>query len=87
MRFLRSAKSNNGMPLRTLQVGIEPIMKLTVLCVALLVASCGAVTSQSIYEGLRTQQSLKDVGALQPTEKMGTYDGYERERQVLKPQE
>ncbi len=51
---------------------------------ALLVTGCGAVTSQSIYEGLRTQQSLKDVGALQPSEKMGTYDGYEREREKLK---
>jgi hypothetical protein len=75
------------MPLRTLQFGIEPTLKLTILCVALLVAGCGAVTTESIYEGLRTQQSLKDVGALQPTEKMGTYDGYETEWQKLKPQE
>jgi hypothetical protein len=75
------------MPLRTLQFGIEPTLKLTILCVALPVAGCGAVTTESIYEGLRTQQSLKDVGVLQPTEKMGTYDGYERERQKLKPQE
>ncbi len=62
-------------------------MKLTVLCVALLVAGCGAVNSQSIYEGLRTQQSLKNLGALQPSEKMGTYDYYEKERKKLKPQE
>ena len=62
-------------------------MKLTVLCVALLLSGCGAVTTQSIYEGLRTQQGLKDVGALQPSEKMGTYDGYEREREKLKQQE
>ena len=62
-------------------------MKLTLLCVALLVAGCGTVTTATIYEGLRTQQILKDVGALQPSEKMGSYDGYERERQKLKPQE
>ncbi len=37
-RFLRSAKSNIGMPLRTLQFDIEPTMRLTLLCVALLVA-------------------------------------------------
>jgi hypothetical protein len=85
--ILRNAKSNIGMPLRTLQVGIKPIMKLTVLCVALLVAGCGAVTTASIYEGLRTQQSLKDVGALQPSEKMDAYDSYEKERKKLKPQE
>ena len=62
-------------------------MKLTVLCVALLISGCGAVTTQSIYEGLRTQQSLKDTGVLQPPEKMGTYDSYEKERKKLKPQE
>ena len=54
---------------------------------ALLVTGCGAVTTQSIYEGLRTQQSLKNLGALQPSEKMGTYDSYEQERKKLKPQE
>ena len=70
-----------------MQVSIEPIMKPTVLCMALLVTGCGAVTTQSIYEGLRTQQSLKDAGALQPSEKMGTYDSYEKDRKKLKPQE
>jgi hypothetical protein len=75
------------MPLRTLQFGIESTMKLTLLCVALLVAGCGTVTTASIYEGLRTQQILKDVGALQPSEKMGSYGGYERVRKKLKEQE
>jgi hypothetical protein len=36
---------------------------------------------------LRTQQSVKDAGVLHPPEKMGTYDGYEKERGKLKPQE
>jgi hypothetical protein len=62
-------------------------MKITVLCVALLISGCGAVTTQSIYEGLRTQQNLKDTAVLQPPEKMGTYDSYEKERKKLKPQE
>jgi hypothetical protein len=61
-------------------------MKLSVLCLVLLVAGCGAVTSQSIYEGFRTQQNVKDAGILQPPEKMGTYDAYEKERDKLKPQ-
>jgi hypothetical protein len=62
-------------------------MKLIVFYVALLVSGCGAVTTQSVYEGLRTQQSLKDAGVLQPPEKMGGYDSYEKERKKLKPQE
>ena len=60
--------------------------KLSVLCVMLL-SGCGAVTPQSIYEGLRTQQSVKDAGGQQPTEKMGSYGAYEKERETLKPQE
>jgi hypothetical protein len=62
-------------------------MNLLALCLVLLLAGCGAVTSQSIYEGLRTQQSVKDAGVLQPPEKMGSYDGYVKEREKLKPQE
>jgi hypothetical protein len=62
-------------------------MKLTVLCLVLFLAGCGVVTSQSVYEGLRTQQSVKDAGVLHPPERMGTYDGYEKERGKLKPQE
>ena len=53
----------------------------------LLLAGCGAITSQSIYEGLRTQQSVKDAGELHPSEKMGNYGAYEKEREKLKPQE
>ena len=59
-------------------------MKLTLLCVALLVAGCGTVTTASIYEGLRTQQTVKDAGSPTPTEKMGTYDAYEKQRQQAK---
>jgi hypothetical protein len=61
-------------------------MKLSVLCLVLLMAGCGAVTSQSIYEGLRTQQNVKDAGVQQPPEKLGTYDAYGKERDNLKPQ-
>jgi hypothetical protein len=51
-------------------------------------AGCGAVTPESIYEGLRTQQSVKDAGTTQPAAtKMGTYDAYEKEREKLKPKE
>ncbi len=70
--------------LRTLPLIPVSIMKNTFFCMVLLLAGCGAVTSQSIYEGLRTQQNVKDAGVLQPTEKMGTYGGYEKEREKLK---
>ena len=62
-------------------------MKLFILCLVLFTAGCGAVTSQSIYEGFRTQQSVKDAGTMQPAEKMGNYDAYEKERDSLKRQE
>jgi len=61
--------------------------KLFLACLTLLIAGCGVVTSQSIYEGFRTQQSVKDAGTQQPSEKMGSYDAYEKEREKLKPQE
>ncbi len=73
--------------LRTLPLNSVSIMKFALFCLVLLLAACGAVTSQSIYEGLRTQQNVKDAGVLQPTEKMGTYGSYEKEREKLKSQE
>jgi len=62
-------------------------MKIVVLCAALLLTSCGVVTSQSIYEGVRAQQNMANVGAAQPPEKMRSYDAYEAEREKAKPQE
>ncbi len=62
-------------------------MKLAVLGLVVSMAGCGAVTSQSIYEGFRTQQSVKNAGVLQPSEKMATYERYEKEREKFKPQE
>jgi hypothetical protein len=62
-------------------------MKVALLCSVLLLAGCSAVTSESIYEGLRTQQNVKNAGVWPPSEKMGTYDSYEKERGKLKPQE
>lgn len=59
--------------------------KLTLLCLVMLIAGCGTVTPQSIYEGLRTQQSLKDAGAMPPGNKLDNYDAYEKQRDKLKP--
>lgn len=56
-------------------------------CVTLLLASCGLVTSQSIYEGFRTQQSARDAGKQPSAEKMDSYDAYEKKRAKIKSHE
>jgi hypothetical protein len=72
---------------RTLQIYSKSIMKLALMCLVVLLTGCGTVTSQSIYEGLRTQQNVRDAGISQPPEEMGTYGAYEKEREKLRPQE
>jgi hypothetical protein len=52
---------------------------------AMLLSACATVTPQSVYEGLRTQQSLKNAGAMPPGEKLDPYDAYEKQRDKLKP--
>ena len=60
--------------------------KLFAVCLPILLTGCGVVTSQSVYEGFRTQQNVKEAGTTQPSPaKMGTYDAYEKEREKLKP--
>jgi hypothetical protein len=60
--------------------------KVLLACSTLLLASCGFVTSQSIYEGIRTQQSANGAGK-QPAEKMDPYDAYEKERaKIMSPE-
>lgn len=55
------------------------------MCLVLLVSGCAGVTPQSIYEGLRTQQSLKNAGTMPPADKLDPYDAYEKQRDTLKP--
>jgi uncharacterized lipoprotein YmbA len=63
------------------------MIKLIVVCLTLSLAACAAFSPHSIYEGLRTQQSIKNAGETQPVEKMGAYDAYEKEREKLKPKD
>jgi len=63
------------------------MMKYLLASLALLLAGCGLVTSQSVYEGFRTQQSVKDVGSQPKAEQMESYDAYEKERQKAKSQQ
>ena len=53
----------------------------------MVVSGCGAVTPQSMYEGLRTQQSLKNAGSMPPADKLDPYDAYEKQRDSLKPEQ
>ena len=43
--------------------------------------ACGLVTTQSVYEGLRTQQRIKDAGAQAAPDALGSYDAYQKERE------
>lgn len=50
-------------------------------------SACHAISSQSVYEGLRTQEKIKSADS--PTrgneKSLPPYDAYEKERSVLKP--
>jgi len=63
---------------------MRKFLSVFILLVASSLVACGLITEQSIYEGLRTQQTVKDAGSPTPTEKMGTYDAYEKQRQQAK---
>jgi len=39
------------------------------------------ITEQSIYEGVRTQQKIKDVGAEPKSQPMPSYEQYKEERE------
>lgn len=46
---------------------------------------CGAITKQSVYEGLRTQQHIKDAGIEPPAQALPPYEQYKTERGKLRP--
>ena len=51
------------------------------LTLALLFSGCGVMTEQSLYEGIRTQQKIKDVGVEPKSHPMPPYDQYKEERE------
>ena len=57
------------------------LLPITIALLALPLGGCGLVTTQSVYEGFRTQQRIKDAGSSQPPESLGSYDAYEKERE------
>lgn len=62
-------------------------LKMKIVVVALAVAvlpACTFVSSQSVYEGIRSAEKTKTTGTTQNPEALPNYDRYEKEREVLK---
>ncbi len=60
------------------------LLPISIVLLALPLGGCGLVSTQSVYEGFRTQQRIKDAGSPQPPESLGSYDAYEKEREKAK---
>jgi hypothetical protein len=59
-------------------------MRFTLLLVVLL-SACGAVTEQSIYEGIRVRDRVNSVdGPDQKDQVLPSYDQYNKARELLK---
>ncbi|NBX04508.1 MAG: hypothetical protein EBR18_00050 [Betaproteobacteria bacterium] len=55
-----------------------------VVLMVLPVCGCGLVSTQSVYEGFRTQQRIKDAGTLPGPDALGSYDAYQKGRDKAK---
>ena len=55
-----------------------------VVLICCLLSACGAVTEQSIYEGIRANERAKSEGTLQDDKALPNYDRYSKERELLK---
>jgi hypothetical protein len=52
-----------------------------VVLLVLPLGGCGLVTTQSVYEGFRTQQRIKDAGSKVSSDALGSYGAYQKERE------
>ena len=62
-------------------------LPLRLIAVALAIAglqACGFVSSQSVYEGIRSAEKIKTTGTTQTPAALPNYDRYEKERDALK---
>jgi len=59
-------------------------LPITMVLLALPLIGCGLVSTQSVYDGFRTQQRIKDAGSPQPPDALGSYEAYEKERGKVK---
>ena len=46
--------------------------------------SCGLISNQSIYEGVRANEKAKNTGTTPTPAALPNYDQYEKERSILK---
>ena len=71
------------------RVVLQVVLRIGVVLVVLPVCGCGLVSTQSVYEGFRTQQRIKDAGSSPGPDALGSYDAYQKERDKAKsaPQE
>ncbi len=60
------------------------LLPITIVLLALPLSGCGLISTQSIYEGFRTQQRIKDAGSQSASDALGSYDAYEKEREKAK---
>jgi len=60
------------------------LLPITMVLLALPLIGCGLVSTQSVYDGFRTQQRIKDAGSPQPPDALGSYEAYEKERDKVK---
>jgi len=60
------------------------LLPITIALLAMPLGGCGLISTQSMYEGFRTQQRIKDAGSPQPPESLGSYNAYEKEREKVK---
>jgi hypothetical protein len=66
------------------RVVLQVVLLAGLVLMILSVCGCGLVSTQSVYEGFRTQQRIKDAGLPQSPDALSTYDAYEKERQLAK---
>ena len=50
----------------------------------ILLAGCGVINEQSLYEGVRSQQKANNAGIEPKQPTLPSYQQYEKERDVLK---
>ena len=60
------------------------LLPIALVLLALPLGACGLVSTQSVYEGFRTQQRIQDAGAPPGTDALGSYDAYQKERDKAK---
>jgi hypothetical protein len=60
------------------------VKKIGMVWVVFVLQSCGLITQQSIYEGVRSQEKIKGAGQSALPPPLPSYQDYEAERERLK---